>query len=92
MKKRKANIIYSSSDDDSSSKIQKTLVAEINSDENDLSNVHIIDKPGSSDLKDTTLWIDKYAPCIPTDLAVHKKKIEQIMSWMATLNDMMPKV
>lgn len=90
MKKRKANIIYSS-DDDNSSKIQKTLVAEIK-DENDLNNDHIIDKAGSNDLKDTTLWIDKYAPDIPTDLAVHKKKIERIMSWMATLNDMMPKV
>lgn len=91
MKKRKANIIYSSSDDDNSSKIQKTLVAEIK-DENDLSNDHIIDKAESTDLKDTTLWIDKYAPYVPTDLAVHKKKIEQLMSWMATLNDMMPKV
>ena len=93
MKKRKANkrVIQSSSDDESNSKIQASLVAEINSDLSDNQSNSIV-LSENSDVKDSTLWIDRYPPYFLTDLAVHKKKIEQVMSWMESLKDMTPKV
>ncbi|KAM3938235.1 cell cycle checkpoint protein RAD17 [Leptodactylus fuscus] len=32
-------------------------------------------------------WIDKYAPSVQTDLAVHKKKVEEVETWLRTHAD-----
>ena len=33
-----------------------------------------------------TLWIDKYAPATSKDLAVHKKKVDEVRGWLQTVD------
>ena len=100
-KRKRANVINSTSDDDDyKPRKECELISDSIVEDNDQEELILQQKPTllpprlsqAAPPAQTQLIIDKHPPLVTSDLAVHKKKIEELDRWMKTLSDSTPKV
>lgn len=103
-KRKRANVMNSTSDDDDyESRKEYELISDSIVEDNDQEELVLQSRPvqkpthpphlsQAAPPAQTQLLIDKYPPLVTSDLAVHKKKIEELDRWMKTLSDSTPKV